>query len=253
MLVATRPFTRLDGSIRAGAAQAALSVCSSIDDEDLCLPCGLARMEAHRPGGRPTRRLKRGDDLYLQGDEFRAIYAVRAGSFKSVLQAPDGLEQVISFGLVGDILGLDGLARGRHESTATALEDSEVLVLSYDDTSWWPGSPVALHYLVSRLLSRELVKGRVRIHLISHRSAETRLAALLLDVSQRMQARGYSNSEFHLRLTRQEIGSYLGLKLETVSRGFAGLQQQRVLDVDGKHVRLLNLPALELLAGEGAD
>lgn len=236
-------------SLLSATAASPEAICPTLAESDLCLPCSLARTEPKPPGlTLRRRRVERHATLFRQGDAFHAIYAVRAGSLKTVLQAADGLEQLTAFALPGEILGLDGLARGCHASTATALEDSEIVVLPYEDTSWWPGPAAALHHLISRLLSREMVKCHARLQLLAQRSAETRVATLLLDLSQRLQARGYSPSEFHLRLSRQEIGSYLGVKLETVSRVLASLQQQRVLAVDGKHVRLFDLPGLERLA-----
>jgi CRP/FNR family transcriptional regulator len=227
------------------------SVCSALGEADLCLPCGLARLE--EPGLQvKRRRLPRRATLYRQGQAFDAVYAVRAGTFKSVQHTHDGLEQVTGFHVPGEVLGLDGLARERHESAAVALEDSEVLVLPYAQLRGIASAIDGLHDLIARLLSREMVRDRGRLQLLAHRSAEVRLCAFLLDLSQRMRSRGFSGTEFHLRLTREEIGSYLGLNLETVSRTFGSLQQQRLLAVEGRHVRLLDLALLAQAAGPQA-
>lgn len=225
-------------------------VCSTLDGEDLCVPCGLARLGAQATGTGPRRRrLVRGDCLYRQGDAFEAIYAVRAGSLKQVVHGAEGSEQVTGFHIDGDILGLDGVARDRHECSAVALEDADVLVLPYGDPSWWTGPAARQPLAITRLLGRQLVRDQQRAQVLARRSAEARLAAFLLDVSQRMRARGYSGTEFHLRLSREEIGSYLGLQLETVSRVFTRLQQQRLLRADGKHVQRLDPEGLAAAHG----
>ena len=217
-------------------------ICSSLQGEDLCVPCGLARLAGTPEGARlAQRRVQRGEHLYRQEAPFCAIYAVRAGSFKSLVHGEDGLEQVTGFHVDGDILGLDGLARQRHASGAVALEDAEVLVL--------PCAETGLHPLLPRLMSRELVRQRERLQVLTGRGAEARVATFLQDIALRMHARGYSAREFHLRLSRQEIGSYLGLKLETVSRAFGRLQQQRVLRAEGRHVQVLDPAALAASCG----
>jgi CRP/FNR family transcriptional regulator, anaerobic regulatory protein len=227
----------------------AASVCSTLADDDLCLPCGLARAE---PTGITMRRqrVERFATLYRQHDAFGALHVVHAGSFKSVVHTHDGLEQVAGLHLAGEILGLDGLVSERHESSPIALEDSEVLVLPYLPLQQFTTDTPGLHDMVARLISREIVRERGRLQLLAHRKADVRLGAFLLDVAQRMRARGFSGTEFHLRLTREEIGSYLGMNLETVSRAFGTLQQQGMLAVQGKHVRLLDAAALAGLAGE---
>jgi CRP/FNR family transcriptional regulator, anaerobic regulatory protein len=129
-------------------------------------------------------------------------------------------------------------------ATATALEDAEVTILSAADPAWWTDPAFALQQPIGRLLGRQIVRERGRRLLSLHGTAEQRLAGFLLDLSARMQARGYSAREFVLRMSRKEIGNYLGLKLETVSRTLHGLQHQRVLRVDGKHLHITDLDRL---------
>lgn len=224
--------------------RAAAPVCGTLDVDDLCLPCELARVQ---PAGLRLqhRRVKRHAPLYREGDRFGAMYAVGAGSFKSVLHVASGAERVSGFHVGGEILGLDGLARDRHESTAIALEDSDIVVIPYGELRAFTQSVPLAHDLLPRLLSREVVRERSHLRILARHGAEERLCAFLMDFSERMLARGFSGTEFHLRLTREELGSYLGLKLETVSRAFGRLQQQRLLTVQGRHVRLLDLHALE--------
>lgn len=220
--------------------------CSSCHLKDLCLPCGLAEPELdHLDSLMFTRRkAKAGESLYLEGDRFQYIYAVRSGTFKSSLTLGDGREQVSGFHMAGELMGLDGLATGKFASCSTALEDAEVCAIPYTRLNDLTSASVNMQNVVSRLMSREIVREHSLMMLLGSMNAEERLAAFLLNLSQRLKARGYSPSEFHLRMSRAEIGSFLGMKLETVSRTFSAFQQQRLLEVDKKHVRILDLEAL---------
>ncbi|MEJ8838719.1 helix-turn-helix domain-containing protein [Ramlibacter sp. AN1133] len=223
--------------------------CPAYRADDPCLPCTLASIgTAIGPVPAPRRRLQRGETLFREGDACRSLYGVRSGTFKAVVATPDAGEQVTGFQLSGELLGLDGLAEDRHASSAVALEDSEVIVLAH-------GGPPReetreLYAALPRLLARELVRKQKLAVLLSCMSAEQRLASFLLNLSHRLHARGYSATEFHLRMTRREIGSYLGVKLETVSRTFADLQRRGLLRIDGRSVVLPNRRALVRLFDE---
>jgi len=162
-----------------------------------------------------------------------------------VLNLKDGREQVTGFQMAGELLGLDGLASGRHASSAVALEDTEICAIPYAHLSELATTSPQLHIAMSRMMSREIVREHGLMMLLGSMNAEQRLAAFLLNVSQRLKARGYSSTEFHLRMMRVDIGSYLGMKLETVSRTFTAFQQQGLLKVDKKHVKILDLDALQ--------
>jgi CRP/FNR family transcriptional regulator len=212
-----------------------------------CPACGYAADEAP-PFERLTvtsRRLKRRETLFRAGDRFHFLYAVRSGTFKCTMVAADGREQVTGFRMGGDLLGLDALAEGVHATSAVALEDSEVVMLPYAELRQLaPGGSAALNEAVSRLLSREIVRDHKLMALRGSLSAVERVAAFLLNMSGHMKERGYSPREFHLRMTRGEIGSYLGINLETVSRIFSDLQRRGVLEVDNRHVRIADMQAL---------
>ena len=230
-----------------GSAPAALTtLCSSCHLKDICLPCGLTGNEVERLDGLQfaRRKIKAGQTLYRQGDGFHYIYAVRSGTFKSSLMLPDGREQVTGFHMAGELMGLDGLAQGEHASSATAMEDAEICSIPYAQLAELSTDSTNLQMVVSRLMSREIVREHNLMVLLGSMNAEERLAAFLLNISQRMKARGYSQHEFHLRMTRAEIGSYLGMKLETVSRTFSAFQQQGLLEVDKRHIRILDLAGL---------
>jgi CRP/FNR family transcriptional regulator, anaerobic regulatory protein len=220
--------------------------CSSCHLKDLCLPCGLADKDVAGLDGLmfARRRVKEGQTLYREQDQFQFLYAVRSGTFKSSLTLRDGREQVTGFQMAGELLGLDGLADGKHASGAIALEDAEICSIPYTHLTELAMGSREIQQVVSRLMSREIVREHGLMMLLGSMNAEERLAAFLLNISHRMKARGYSSSEFHLRMSRAEIGSYLGMKLETVSRTFSAFQQKRLLTVDKKHVRLVDIAGL---------
>jgi CRP/FNR family transcriptional regulator len=136
------------------------------------------------------------------------------------------------------------VAHGAHASSATALEDAEVCVIPYAHLTDLALGNSGLQQVVGRLMSREILREHSLMLLLGSMNAEERLAAFLLNLSQRLKARGYSASEFHLRMSRAEIGSYLGMTLETVSRTFSAFQQLRLLEVDKRHIRLIDLEGL---------
>jgi CRP/FNR family transcriptional regulator len=192
-------------------------------------------------------RVARGETLYRSGSRFTALYAVRLGSFKTVLLADDGNEQVAGYHMPGEILGTDGIGAGLHDSDAVALEDSEVWAISFDRLQTLARRHQAVQQTFHRVLSREIVRERKVMMMLGTMSAEQRVAAFLIDLSERYRARGYSSSEFVLRMTREEIGSYLGLKLETVSRLLSRFQREALLQVQGRLVKVLDLVALREL------
>jgi CRP/FNR family transcriptional regulator len=220
--------------------------CSTCHLRDLCLPCGLDGQDLELLDELQfvRRKLSAGDALHLAGDRFTHIHAVRTGTFKSTLTLRDGREQVSGFHMAGELMGLDALAQGSHASTAVALEDAEVCAIPYARLSELSAARPQLQQVMNRLMSREIVREHSLMMLLGSMNAEERLAAFLLNISQRMKARGYSPSEFHLRMSRAEIGSYLGMKLETVSRTFSAFQQQRLLKVDKRHICITDLDGL---------
>ena len=222
------------------------SLCSNCHLRELCLPCGMEGTDIERLDSMmfSRRRIRAGTSLYREGDRFEFIYAVRSGTFKTSLELADGREQVSGFYLGGELMGLDGVAQGKHASSATALEDADVCAIPYAHLTELSAANPGMQHVVSRLMSREIVREHSLMMLLGSMNAEERLAAFLLNFSQRLKARGYSPSEFHLRMSRAEIGSYLGMKLETVSRTFSAFQQQGLLDVDKRHIRIADMAGL---------
>jgi len=222
--------------------------CSTCHLRELCLPRDLAGEDVRqldRLASSGRRRLGVGQTLYRAGDRFQFVYAVRSGTFKTSLGLSDGREQVSGFHMAGELMGLDGVAGGVYTSTAIALEDAEICSISYEHLGEISSRSGSLQNVVGRLMSREIVREHSLMLLLGSMNAEERLAVFLLNMSQRLKARGYSPVEFHLRMSRAEIGSYLGMKLETVSRTFSSLQQKGLLEVDKRHIRIVDLDALK--------
>ncbi len=191
------------------------------------------------------RRLKRGQALFRAGDPFSALYTVRQGFFKTCIVDDAGREQVSGFYMAGDTLGLDGLGMGNHDVAAVALEDSEVRVLPFSMLERAMRENASLLRDLNAELAREIARGQGVMMLLGSLASAERLASFLIGLSQRLVARGYSPSDFHLRMSREEIGSYLGLKLETVSRLFSSFAREGVLEVDKRHVRIVDVRKLE--------
>ena len=190
-------------------------------------------------------RIKRGHSVFHAGDAFATIYSIRFGSFKTCLVDSEGRQQVTGFEMQGDVLGLDGIATDRHDLTAVALEDSEVLALPFANVERAARENPGLQRHLHALLAREIVHDHGVIMLLGSLLAAERLAAFLLMLSRRYQRLGYSPEEFNFRMTRADIGSYLGLKIETISRMLTMFADNRLIEVHDKHIRLLDLDRLE--------
>ena len=185
-------------------------------------------------------RLRKGDALFRSGDRFTSLYAIRSGSCKTVFLAEDGREQVAGYHMAGEIIGAEGIGGGSHGCEAVALEDTEVAVFPFERVEALSRLDRVFQRNLYRLLSREIARARTVMLLLGTKGAEQRVAAFLIDLLQQYQVRGYSSCEFVLRMTREEIGSYLGLKLETVSRVFSRFQREGLLQVEGRVVKLLD-------------
>ncbi len=190
------------------------------------------------------RKIRRGASLFSNGEPFSALYAIRTGFFKTCIASEDGRDQVTGFQMAGEIIGLDGIVDDHHTCDAIALEDAEVCVMPFDRIEELSREVPALQSHVHKIMSREIVREHGVMLLLGSMRAEERLATFLLNLVQRLHARGFSQSELILRMTREEIGSYLGLKLETVSRAFSKFAEDGLVEVKQRHVRILNTQAL---------
>lgn len=221
--------------------------CSNCNMRELCMPVGLTQEELENLDQIVSTRKKinRGQTLYHSGAPFNAIYAIRTGFFKTSLTSEDGRDQVTGFHMAGELVGLDGLSSDVHICNAIALEDAEVCVLAYDRIESLARDFPVLQRHVHRMLSREIVRDQGVMMLLGSMRAEERLAAFLINLAQRLHARGFSANELILRMTREEIGSYLGLKLETVSRTFSKFQEEGLLQVRQRHIRITSSEGLK--------
>jgi CRP/FNR family transcriptional regulator len=227
---------------RAPKVAACPTRCGTCNLREVCLPCGLAGQDAEGIDEMvyTRKRVRRGESLYRVGTAFENLYAVRSGFFKSRVVLEDGRDQVTGFHMAGELLGMDGIGTDSHAADAIALEDSEVCVIPYLRLE-----ELGMQRQLHKVMSRELVRDQGVMMLLGTMRADERLAAFLLNLSQRFAARGYAAAEFHLRMTREEIGSYLGLSLETVSRLFSRFQDEGLVAVRQKHVQLVDRPRLK--------
>ena len=223
--------------------------CSSCNLRELCLPVSLGEPELERLDTlvAARRTVRRGNTLFRTGDPFEAVYAVRTGFFKTRVSSPDGRDQVTGFQMAGELLGLDGIGTDRHNCDAVALEDSQVCVIPFDQLEELSREFSDLQRQFHKIMSREIVRDHGVMLLLGSMRAEERLAAFLLNLTQRLNARGFSASSLVLRMTREEIGTYLGLKLETVSRCFSKFQEDGILQVKQRQICILDADALQKL------
>lgn len=190
------------------------------------------------------RRLRKGQKLYRQGDPFLFIYAVRFGTCKAAFPLSDGGEHVSGFHLAGDVMGFDGLADGSYATTVTALESCEVCALSYSQLMETCNTSPTLRQRIGQLMGVQLVREYLAVKLVAHRHTERRVAGFLLQLSQWMQERGYSPREFRLRMSRADIGSYLGTTLETVSRSLSQFAREGHIRVHSREIELVDAEGL---------
>ena len=228
--------------------------CSSCNLRELCMPVGLSPEELQRLDEvvATRRKIKRGGALFRNGEAFSSLFAIRTGFFKTCVTSEDGRDQVTGFQMAGEIIGLDGIVNDHHTCDAVALEDAEVCVMPFDRIEELSREVNALQHHVHKIMSREIVREHGVMLLLGSMRAEERLAAFLLNLVQRLHARGFSSSELVLRMTREEIGSYLGLKLETVSRTFSKFVDDGIIEVKQRYVRILETDALRKIVNSQA-
>lgn len=222
------------------------NACTSCGLRAICLPCGLRSEDMVELDGvvYSRRRVARGETLYRTGDPFHALYAIRTGFFKSFVLTDDGRTQVTGFQMPGDMIGLDGIEDDRHQQQVESLENAEVCVIPYAELERSAAQMPRLQRGLNRMMSREIVREQGLMLLLGTMRADARVAAFLLNLSQRFAARGYSSREFNLRMSREEMGSYLGLKLETVSRAISRFQQKKLICAQHRYIRLEDVDGL---------
>ena len=230
------------------------TLCSTCSLRELCLPVGLRPDEFEQLDTviKQSHRLKKGEFLFRSGESFHSLYAIRTGFFKTTVASQDGRDQVTGFFMSGELIGMDGICTHSHSCDAVALEDSEVCELPFGHMEALSKEIPSIQTHFFRLMSREIVRDQGVMLLLGKMRAEERIAAFLLNLSQRLHHRGFAADDFILRMSREEIGSYLGLKLETVSRTLSRFHQEGLIVVEHKHIRLLKPELLNQMVSGGS-
>lgn len=220
--------------------------CQNCSFSHLCLPVSLnsSELESLDDIIERKRPLHKHDKLVSYGQPFHSLYAVRSGSFKSYVSGKDGVEQIIGFHFPGDIIGFDALKDDTHQSYTQALETAMICELPYDILEKMSMKLPKLRQQIMRFMSAEIKHDHDLMMLLSKRSAEERLLHFISHLSQRFEERGFSPKQFNLSMTRNEIGNYLGLTVETISRLLTRFQKEGLIEVDGKLITILNFDAL---------
>ena len=230
------------------------TLCSTCSLRELCLPVGLQPDEFEQLDTviKQSHRLKKGEFLFRSGESFHSLYAIRTGFFKTTVASQDGRDQVTGFFMSGELIGMDGICTHSHSCDAVALEDSEVCELPFGHMEALSKEIPSIQTHFFRLMSREIVRDQGVMLLLGNMRAEERIAAFLLNLSQRLHHRGFAANDFILRMSREEIGSYLGLKLETVSRTLSRFHQEGLIMVEHKHIKLLKPEMLNQMVSGGS-
>ncbi|OGT82727.1 MAG: hypothetical protein A3H91_16445 [Gammaproteobacteria bacterium RIFCSPLOWO2_02_FULL_61_13] len=229
------------------------ATCANCSINALCLPHGISKADMEKLDAmvRKSKPIAKGAVLFRAGEPLDSLYLVRSGSLKVQLQTESGDEQIIGFFLPGELMGLDALGTHHHTCTAKALEISSICNLPYDELSDICSHVPALHESLMRLIGMEITAEQELLLSINQRQALGRVAAFLLALSHRFQRLHYSPREFRLTMSRYELGNYLGLTIETVSRAVSRLQQDGLIKVDRRSIRILNPEGLqEICQGE---
>ena len=223
--------------------------CKNCSLATLCLPVGLTLKDVERLDDivKRARPVHRGDYIFRTGERFHSLYVVKTGSVKTYAPSTEGGEHVLGFHLPGELIGLDAIEKEVHTCSAKVLETSAICEVPFSRLITLSGSIPSLQHQLYRLLSKEIGHDTEMLLLLGKKSAEERLAAFLLSMSKRLHKRGLSPTDFYLSMSRHEIGNYLGLAVETVSRLFTKFQDEGLLKVDRKHVELLELDVLEAI------
>lgn len=223
------------------------AACHDCSLRDLCLPLGLGEADMRALEGtiKATRKLKKGELLYRMGDPFRALYAIRTGSTKTCEIAADGSVQITGFHLPGELLGIDAISSEKHPCDVVALENTDLCEMPFDRLEALAQELPGLQHQLFRIMSREIQQEEAQLLMLGRMKAEDRLATFLLSLSRRYKRLGYSATELRLSMSRQDLGDYLGLALETVSRLFSRFQEDGLISVHGRSIELLNPERLQ--------
>ena len=227
--------------------------CKECNLRELCFPHGMNDEELENMDAvvEQPRSLHKNDFLYRDGDKTMAIYAVRSGCIKTMTESANGDEQIVGFHLAGELLGLDGFADSTYTCNAVALETSSVCELPLDQLETLCHKLPGLQKQMRRIMGKEVSKDHKLLLLLGKMTADERLASFLLSLSTRMEERHWNANEFNLMMPRQDIANYLGMAVETVSRLFASFQNEKIIEVDRRHITILDMDRLKAMVGDG--
>ena len=225
--------------------------CQDCSISQLCIPFTLNDSELDQLDNIIERKkpIQKGENLFKAGDELKSLYAIRSGTIKSYTITEQGDEQITGFHLAGDLVGFDAIHRQQHPSFAQALETSMVCEIPFEILDDLSGRMPKLRQQILRLMSNEIMGDQEMILLLSKKNAEERLAAFLYNLSTRFAERGFSAREFRLSMTRGDIGNYLGLTVETISRLLGRFQKSGMIEVKGKYITITDMKQLTDMAG----
>ncbi|WPP01428.1 fumarate/nitrate reduction transcriptional regulator Fnr [Pseudomonas sp. HR96] len=229
--------------------------CKDCSLATLCLPLSLQLedMDAVDNIIKRGRPLRKGELLFRQGDPFASVYAVRSGALKTFKVSSSGEEQITGFHLPSELVGLSGLDTETCPVSAQALETTTVCEIPFERLDELAAQLPALRRQLMRVMSREIRDDQQMMLLLSKKTADERIASFLVNLSSRFRARGFSPLQFRLNMSRNDIGNFLGLAVETVSRVFTRLQETQLIAAVGKEVHILQPEALCTLAGGSLD
>ncbi|GHF90864.1 fumarate/nitrate reduction transcriptional regulator Fnr [Thalassotalea marina] len=220
--------------------------CQNCSISELCLPFSLNEQELETLDQIIDRKrpIHKGEQIFQDGESMKALYAIRSGTFKTFTVNENGEEQITGFHLPGDLLGFDAIASSEHPSFAKALETSMVCEIPYNTLDSLSNEMPKLKKQILRMMSSEIKTDQEMLTLLNRKNAEQRLATFLATLSKRYQERGLSSTEFRLSMTRGDIGNYIGLTVETISRLLNRFHKNDLIKVEGKLITILDLEKL---------
>ncbi|MFI3246455.1 MAG: fumarate/nitrate reduction transcriptional regulator Fnr [Ferrimonas sp.] len=224
--------------------------CQNCSMKSLCIPFTLSSNDLSKLDAIIERKkpIQKGELLFQSNEPLKSLFAIRSGSVKSYTITESGEEQITAFHLAGDVVGFDGINNMRHQSFAQALETSMVCEIPFETLDALSANSSNLRQQMMRLMSNEINCDQTMILLLSKKNAEQRLAAFLTNLAQRFGNRGFSSREYRLTMTRGDIGNYLGLTVETISRLLGRFQKSGLIDVKGKYINIKDMPVLMSMA-----
>ena len=226
--------------------------CGQCNLNELCFPHGMDPEDMSKLDAVVEQRkpLQKNDHLYREGDTSRALFAVRSGSVKTLVESPNGDEQIVGFHLPGELVGVDGFMDGTHTCTAISLETTSVCAIPMGKLENLCTTLPGLQHQMRRIMGKEVTEEHKMLLMLGKMSAEEKIATFLLSISRRMEERHWKATEFVLSMPRQDIANYLGLAVETVSRLFAQYQEASIIKVDRRRISILDLQRLKIIVGE---